>query len=164
MEYRIPSGVVTEMMTAWQSLADQTYEIFGSECDIIYLDKVVSVPQAQGNNIPPFNSINARKKSMPPEYNYNSDSIKSQEVSEKIRVKIYWNEKEWRKIFGAVVIPENHVVILSKLSDSAKLNKSVKLRYVDIEGNVYYFTKTNEVIPYGFKKDRYASSIWSHGE
>lgn len=164
MEYRIPSGTVTELITAWQSLADQSYEIFGSDCDIIYLDKTVSVPQTPTSNIPPFNSINAKKKSAPNEYQYNSNIIKTEEVSERIRVKIYWTEKEWRKIFGSIVVPENHVVILSKLIDVAKLNKSIKMRFVDVNGNTYYFTRTNEAVPHGFQKDRYAYSIWSQSE
>ena len=164
MNCRLPSGVISEMLACHQELNDQTYEIFGVDCDLIYLPKRVEVPQASGNNIADFNSINSRRRNMPREFDYNVSTFTSQEISEKVRIKIYWNAKEWQTVYGYTNVPENHVMFLAMLSDAANLNRAVKVRFTDAYLNVYIFERVSEAVPYSFNKDRYCSSIWKQSE
>lgn len=160
MNYKIPSGTFNELMNCYRDLIDQTYEIFGVECDLIYSDIIQSAALDTDNNYPDFNSINARRRRMPQDYDTDTDSISKVEVSEKIKVKIYTNPKEWYAIYGFTAVPKDHILVLSHLDDANRINKSIKLRYIDNHSNVYTFTRVSETLPYGFQKNKYASSIW----
>jgi hypothetical protein len=155
----IPSGDITELLDNWRSLTDQTYEIFGLECDIVYLKRNVEYVPSVDENLLRLNTINSKRVPVDPS-SYNNGGFKSEEVTEKIRVKIYWTEKEWSKIFGLTAVPVGHVVILSMLEDSNRMNISTEIRYTDKFDNTYSFSRSGKVIPYGFQRDRYGYSIW----
>lgn len=161
MTYQLPSGTITELLTAYQSLADQTYDIFGSECDVIYINKNAVTPAVSGHNIPELNSINSHRRVPPNTYNINNQTVSSVEVSEKIKIKIYWNAKDWQSIYGYTSVPDNQVMFLAKLENSTKLNMATKVRFVDNMNNIYIFNRVSECVPYGFQKNRYCSSIWA---
>ena len=161
MTFQIPQKTSDELFDAYNSLADQAYELFGVECDVIYLPKKQSVPQSTQNNIPEFNSINARRKRLPDVYDRQNNTFTEVENSEKIKLRIYWNAKDWQTIYGYTTVPDNDVMFLAKLEDSIKLNQAVKVRFTDNVNNVYIFSRKSECIPYAFRKDRYCSSIWT---
>jgi len=158
----LSSGEVLEVMNCWRDMADQSYDIFGVDCEIIYLKKKISYTASPNNNIPEFSSINYRRRSMPNEYDILDQTVEEQEVKENIKIKIYWDAKSWYKTFGFTSIPEDHVMILSKMSDSEKMNNGLKIRFTDVNSNSYEFEKVSKAIPYGFEKNRYCSSVWKY--
>lgn len=102
---RIPDDTVQELFDEWKELADQTYELFGVECSVFYPKKVsVSAPQLNQNTFP-LNSINGKRTNGTPA-SYQGQVLNEQQVSECIRVKLYWNPREWTKIFGLTAIPD----------------------------------------------------------
>jgi hypothetical protein len=156
---RIPSGDITTLLDNWRSLTDQSYEIFGIECEIVYLKRKISYTPSVDENLLRFNTINSKRVPVDPS-SYESEAYEEEEITENIRLKVYWTEKEWFKIFGLTAVPAGHVVILSFLEDAERMNIATAIRHTDKFGNVYTFSRSGQVIPYGFQKDRYGYSIW----
>ena len=163
MNYKIPSGVVQELLDCHKSLADQTFDIFGVECDLFFIKKKSIIPISPNNKNPVFNSINSRRR-VGGDFNTSESTIVEEEVTEKIRVKVYLDSNEWYKMFGFLSAPKDKVLIISKLEDSDKLNQAVKLRYTDQSNNIFLFYRDSKVLPYSFQKKYYGSSIWKYEE
>lgn len=154
----IPDDTVQELFDEWKALSDQTYELFGVECSVFYPKKVsVSSPQSNQNSFP-LNSLNGKRKVGTPT-SYEGQLLNDQQVSECIRVKLYWNPKEWTKIFGLTSIPEGNIVALCKMEDALKINNSERIEYKDTTGT-HVFSRSGRVIPYGFKKIDYGYCVW----
>lgn len=164
MTFKIPKKTTDQLFEAYNCLVDQAYELFGVECDLIYLPKKQSIVQSPQNNIPDFNSINARRRRLPGVYDGQNNTFTEVENSEKIKLRIYWNAKDWQTVYGYTSVPNNDVMFLAKLEDSTKLNQAIKVRFTDEYSNVYIFSRKSECVPYAFKKNRYCSSIWTQEE
>jgi len=155
---RIPDDTVQELFDEWKELADQTYELFGVECSVFYPKKVsVSAPQLNQNTFP-LNSINGKRTNGNPS-SYQGQVFNEEQVKDCIRVKLYWNPREWTKIFGLTAIPDGSIVVLCKMEDAIKINSAERIEYND-QTNTHTFSRTGRVIPYGFKKKDYGYCIW----
>jgi hypothetical protein len=141
---------IEKLKEAWTQLADQSYEVFGVNVEFFY--KRIKIDES---NVPmPYlNSFNQRQRQ-------DSRFFLEEEFSEKIKVKLYWTPKEWKKVLGDLSIPDGSVVMLSKIEDSEKINSATMAAYNDGVNN-YKFTKLSKGIPHGFDKDKYIYSIWS---
>lgn len=162
MDCTIPSGIVNELLDCWNEMTDQTYDIFGSECLLLYSRESNGVPVQSSDDIPTINTINPGRRSGPPNYRVQDQKITSEKNSEIIRVKIYWNPREWYKVYGYSTAPEDQVMVLCKLEDSIKINNAVAMQFTDKFGSTYHLTKKTKVIPYGFQKTNFGSSLWTY--
>lgn len=155
---RIPDDTVNELFSEWKELTDQSYELFGVECSVFYPKKVsVSSPSSNQNTFP-LNSINGKRTTGAPA-SYQNQILNDIQVQECITVKLYWNPREWTKIFGLTIIPEGSIVVLCKMEDAIKINNAEKIQYND-QTNTHTFSRTGKVIPWGFKKRDYGYCIW----
>lgn len=141
---------IGELKKTWTQLADQSYEVFGVEVEFFY--KRIKLTE-DGVSMPYFNSVNQRQRQ-------DSRFYLEEEFSEKLKVKLYWNPKEWQKVLGDLSIPDGSIIMLSRIEDSEKINSATMATYNDGANN-YKFTKLNKGIPHGFDKDKYIYSIWS---
>jgi hypothetical protein len=136
---------VSSLKTVWKELADQSYDIFGVNVEFFY--KRIKL---DGDHIqtPVLNTINTRG-------NEPSNYFFEEEVSETLKVKLYWNRREWKKIVGDVVIPDDSVLMLCKILDYDKIKDSVLAKYEN-----YTLTKSSIVLPYAFNSKDYNYMIW----
>ena len=157
----LSNNQITKLLDQYKCLADQTYDIFAVECDIIFTDIKTAVPIDPDNNIPDLNSVNSRRRRPAPnEQDIANQTVISSGVSEKIDIKIYWNAKEWQTIYGYTSVPENHVMFLAKIDKADELNQATQVRFTDVASGVHLFNRVSRAVPYGFEKDKYCSSIW----
>ena len=158
---RLTATQITSALAQYKELADQSYEIFGVDCSLIFTELLDVSPIDPDNNIPDLNVINSRRRRpYPDDYDNQDQTIETTEVSEPIRLKIYWNAKEWQTIYGYTSVPENHVMMLAKLDQADDLNQAKEIRFIDAESGVYRFSRVSRAVPFGFEKDKYCSSIW----
>ena len=157
---KIPDKLIAEAMSQWDCLTEQLYDTFGVDCTVFYLGNSNSATSNPTYNIPQLNSINSRRRSGGQEHNFQDQVISNSEVSEQIKIRIYWNPKEWMPIYGYTKTPENNVMFLAKIEDAEKLSQATKVEFTDKTGKTFTFTRQDEPVPYGFQKDRYCASIW----
>lgn len=159
---KIPQNVIDEALGHWESLVEQAYEVFGVDCDLIYSGKTSKVIASGTNNVPELTSINARRYMGDLEYDIEDQTVYQEEVSETVRIRIYWDAKDWATVYGLVRVPENQVMMLAHLEDAEKLSQAIRIKFTSQFGKVYIFTRVSQPVPYGFGKDKYCSSIWEH--
>jgi len=157
---KIPQKVIDEAMAQWVCLVEQAYETFGVDCDVVYSGPSQSTPAVITNNIPQTNSINSRRRLSDLEYDFQDETISQTETSEKVKIRIYWDAKEWYTVYGLTKVPENQVMMLTHLEHAEKLSQAIKIKFTDKFQKVYIFTRVSKPVPYGFAKDKYSSSIW----
>lgn len=161
---KVPQKVINEAMDQWVCLVEQAYETFGVDCDVVYSGASDASSAEITNNIPESNSINSRRRLGGLEYDFQSKTISKAGVSEVVKIRIYWDAKEWATIYGLTKVPENQVMMLTHLEHADKLSQAIKIKFTDVMGNVYIFTRVSKPVPYGFAKDKYCSSIWEQEE
>lgn len=159
---KIPQKLIDEAMEQWVCLVEQAYETFGVDCEVIYSGQRNKETAESTNNIPELNSINSRRRMGDLEYDFQDETISQEEISDEVKIRIYWNAKEWQTVYGYTSVPENQVMFLTHLENGEKLSQAIKIRFTDKFGKVYIFTRVSEPVPYGFAKDKYCSSIWEH--
>jgi hypothetical protein len=136
---------IDNLKTTWKELADQSYDIFGVNVEFFYkriktADDLVQTPF--------FNSVNSRGKET-------AGYFIEEEISETLKVKLYWNRKEWKKIIGDIVMPDDTVLMLCKLADYGKIKDSVTAKYKD-----FLLTRSSISLPYSFNSDKYNYMLW----
>jgi hypothetical protein len=91
-----------------------------------------------------------------------SKKFKTVENTEDIKLRVYWNRKDWVKV-GEIDIPDGAIQTIGYLSDFTSINKAKALIVnSDIDGyREYRFIKAAEPFPWGFKQDRYMVCFWT---
>lgn len=147
----ITDDEVNSLKELWVELTDRSYEIFGSEVDFFYR-RIKSDESLIENNI--FNSVNIKGKEP-------SRFYLEEDTSSKIKVKLYWKRKEWNRIVGDIVIPDNSVLMLSKIEDYKSIKDAIYAEYRN-STDIYKLTMTAKQIPHGLNNDKYVLTIWEY--
>lgn len=87
----------------------------------------------------------------------NGDGFRSDSPTETIKLRVYWNKKEWQKIGMNVNMQDGAAQIIGFLTDMPKIRKAVSIEVLsDYENAINYkFILSGETFPWGFKKNRY---------
>ena len=157
---KLSNSQITKLLAQYEELVDQSFDIFEVEVELIFSSKKSVTPSIPTDNVVDLNSINPRRRPTPSEYDRGDDKVIITEVTDTARLKIYWNAEEWRNLYGYTSVPENQVMFLAKLEIAKDLNQAKQVRYTDVKGNVYVFSRVSRAVPFGFEKNRYCSSIW----
>jgi len=147
----ITDDEVNSLKTIWKELADQSYDIFGSEVEFFYR-RIKSDESLIENNI--FNSVNIKGKEP-------SRFYLEEDTSETIKVKLYWKRKEWNRIVGDITIPDNGLLMLSKITDYEKIKDAIYAEFKN-STDVYKLTMSAKQIPHSFNSDKYVLTIWEY--
>lgn len=83
----------------------------------------------------------------------------SAEVTEDIRLRVYWQKSDWQKILGKEVFqdPRNYVMVIGYMTDLPKLEQANRV-LVDSQVGAYRHwicERDGESSPWGFRHNRY---------
>lgn len=153
----IPSGVFTK----YNEFADAMIADFGVNCQLVYTEKIEeiseSIPRPKQRR-----SLNVQDRNDSSGFSRGTKKYKTVENTENIKLRVYWNKKDWIKI-GDIDVPDGSIQTIGYLTDITKINKAKALIVnTDVDGyEEYRFEKTAESFPWGFKQNRYVVCFWS---
>jgi hypothetical protein len=140
---------------------DLTIDKFGVVCQLVSINKVEEVVYTPTNNVPEKNSINAHRV-RGGNYERENKIIKEVETLTEIKLKVYWDQKNWIGVGGNLVIPDGAIQTIGYMTDLPKvLQAKALIVYKDIKDyKELRFERVGEHIPMGFKHNRYFGCMW----
>jgi len=152
----IPESVFTKYF----EVVDSTFEIFGVDCELVSVHKVEEISNTF-DNIPDDKSINSHRRRNDLHKNQGK-TYKEVEVLTDIRMKVYWDSKQWVKAGGDIVVPDNSIQTIFFTSDLDKISRAKELIvHKDIKDlKEMRFTKSGEPFPMGLRQIRYTGCFW----
>jgi hypothetical protein len=146
----------------YYELIDSTFDIFGVTCQLVSIDKVEEIIYNPNNNIPDKNSINAHRLRNG-NYDRGTKTIKEVETLSDIKLKVYWDPKQWIGISGSIQVPDGSIQTIGFMSD---LDKVLKAKSLIVHKNIknikeIRFQRSGEHIPIGIKQERYFACFWN---
>lgn len=84
------------------------------------------------------------------------DGYKETEVTESIRLRIYWSRADWIRIAGSIVAEDAEVMIIGYMSDLPKVRKAIHIKLADDNNEAdYRAAVVGKPMPWGFGRNRY---------
>lgn len=157
----MPINVPQSVFAKYFDVIDSTFDIFGVICQLVSIEQIQEVTYPD-NNLPIINSIN--NTIIDSDYNTIETTVTEVEKLTDIKLKVYWDAKEWIGIGdNNLNIPNGSIQTIGFMSDlqavlSAKeliVHKGIK----DIKE--MRFTRYGEHIPMGLQQNRYFACYWS---
>lgn len=147
----IPDAVFAK----YEEFVDSMIDTFGIACKLIYTQ--------QTEVITPGLDYPKQQRTMAPNaiggFVRGSTSYKDVEQTEDITLRVYWTEKDWKKI-GNFDIPEGSIMCIGYLSDMSKITKAKHLLVHSEMDQELRFERSGETFPWGLKQRRYLVSTW----
>ncbi len=164
MAITIPSGIFTK----YNEFGDAMISNFGVRCTLVYPEKRVECtncsPVTFGGR-----STSIYKTGGPVPFSTGmicplceGKGFHITENTEKIRLRVYWNRKQWVDVGFNADIPDNVIQTIGYMTDLPKIEKAKTLSvHETIAGyGTMEFTREGESYPHGFKQDRYVITFW----
>lgn len=157
MAISIPSTVFTK----YKEFADAMIADFGVNCKLVYTEQVEEISE-DVPRVKQRRSMNIQDRNDAAGFARGSKKFKTVENTEDIKLRVYWNRKDWVKV-GEIDIPDGAIQTIGYLSDFTSINKAKALIVnSDIDGyREYRFIKAAEPFPWGFKQDSYMVCFWT---
>lgn len=157
----MPVYVPESVFDKYYDVIDSTFQIFGVDCQLVSINKVEELAPIIDNNIPEKNSINAHRV-RGGDYEREHKIIKEVEVLTDIRLKIYWDMKQWIGIAGDIKVPDGSIQTIGFMTDLPNVLKAKAL--IVHKGIKEYkelrFERYGEHTPMGLRQNRYFSCLW----
>lgn len=157
----MPISVPQSVFDKYFDVIDSTFDIFGVTCQLVSIDKKEEIIYSPNNNIPDRNSINNHRRGGG-KYDIGTKTISEVEVLSDIKLKVYWDSKQWIGVTKNMVIPDGGIQTIGFMSDLEKVLKAKSL-IVHKEIKDYKeirFERSGEHIPLGLKQNRYFACFW----
>ena len=156
----MPINVPQSVFDKYFDVIDSTFNIFGVTCQLVSIDKI-EVHTPIDNNLPVINSINDHRRNGG-DRNRGGKTIKEIEVLTDIKLKVYWDTKQWTNVGGDLKIPEGGIQTIGYMSDLSKILKAKELIvHKDIKDiKEMRFKRYGEHVPMGLKQNRYFACFW----
>ena len=146
----------------YYELIDSTFDIFGVTCQLVSIDILEQTVINPNNNIPDKNSINAHRL-RDGNYDRGNKTVKEIEVLSDIKLKVYWDAKQWIGATGSIQVPDNSIQTIGFMDDLPRVLKAKSLivhkGIKDLKE--MRFQRFGEHIPIGIKQNRYFACFWS---
>lgn len=157
----MPINVPQSVFDKYFDVIDSTFNIFGVTCQLISIEKREVIVYNPDDNIPDKNSINNHRRGGGT-HNRGTKTIKETEVLTDIKLKVYWDEKQWTGITKGIVVPDASIQTIGFMADLPKILSAKQL--LVHKGIKDYkemrFERVGEHIPLGLKQDRYFACFW----
>ena len=132
---------------------------FGTQCKLVYTDKIEVIDNA----VPDFNQkrvFDLQKTNPSSGFGRGSRKFKTVETTEDIVLRVYWDEKDFKK-FGNIQMPDGSVMAIGQFSELAKIRKAAFLLIETAkDGHAEWkFEKAAEPTIHGLNKG-YLISYW----
>ena len=159
----MPISIPQSVFDKYFEVIDSTFGIFGVTCQLVSIEKrEIITPYDPDDNLPDINSINNHRRNGGG-HNRGTKTIKEVEVLTDIKLKVYWDQKQWIRTANNLVIPDNSIQVIAFMTDLPKLLKAKAL--IVHKGIKDYkeqrFERNGEHIPIGLKQDRYVALFWN---
>lgn len=157
----MPVYVPESVFDKYYDVIDSTFDIFGVVCKLVSINKVEEIVYNPNNNIPEKNSINAHRINTG-DYERGNKVIKEVETLTDIKLKVYWDQKNWVGVAGNIVIPDGSIQTIGFMSDLPKVLQAKALIVHDTikEYKELRFERMGEFIPMGLRQNRYFGCMW----
>lgn len=145
----------------YYEVIDSTFDIFGVICQLVSINKVEEIVYNPNNNIPEKNSINAHRV-RGGDYERQNKIIREIEVLSDIKLKVYWDQKNWIGVTDGIVLPDGSIQTIGFMKD---LPKILQAKALIVHKNIkntkeLRFERMGEYIPMGLRQDRYFGCMW----
>ena len=157
----MPINIPQTVFDKYYDVVDSTFTIFGVTCQLVYVEKVEEISNTY-NNIPSNKSINSHRRRQE-QYVRQNKVIREVEKIEDIKLKVYWDSKSWIKLGGNLVVPDNSIQTIGKMTDLPKVLRAKELIvHKDIKdyGEIR-FERAGAHYPLGLKQTKYFACFWS---
>jgi len=157
MPIRIPESVFQK----YYDVIDSTItNIFGIDCTLVFVEKVEEIVD-NPNNYPDNKTINPNRRRNDTVRRGNK-VIREVEKEETIRLKVYWDSKDWRKVGGDIVVPDTAIQTIFFDTD---LERVMRAKNLIVHNNIrdkreYTFSRLGEPWPMGLRHYRYYGCFW----
>lgn len=161
----MPINIPESVFTKYYDIIDSTItDIFGIDCTLVFVETVEEVSNTF-DNIPANKSINAHRQQTG-DFKRENKTYKEVATEETIRLKVYWNSKDWVKVGSSTVVPDNSIQTIFFASD---LDKVMRAKYLLVHQNIetlreYRFTMLGEPFPMGLRQNRYFGCFWQRSQ
>lgn len=157
----MPVYVPESVFDKYYDVIDSTFDIFGVVCQLVSVNKVEEIVYTPSNNIPEKNSINAHRV-RGGDYERQNKIIKEVEVLTDIKLKVYWDIKQWVGVTGNIQIPDGSIQTIGFMKDLPEvLRAKALIVHKDIKDyKELRFERMGEHIPMGLRQNRYFSCMW----
>ena len=158
MAITVPQSVFDK----YYDVIDSTFDIFGVTCQLVSIEKVEEIIYSPDNNIPDRNSINAHRNRGGGGYDRGTKTIKEVESFTDIKLKVYWDAKDWVGVAGNIKAQDNTIQTIGLMKDFPMILKTKELivhKGIKDYGEMR-FQRNGAHIPIGLKQDRYFSCLW----
>lgn len=157
----MPVNVPESVFDKYYDVIDSTFDIFGVTCQLVSINKVEEIVIDPDNNIPEKNSINAHRV-RGGDYERGNKVIKEVEVLKDIKLKVYWDARQWIGVGGNIQVPDGSIQTIGFMKDlplvlnakSLIVHKNIK-DYKELR-----FERMGEHTPMGLRQDRYFACMW----
>jgi len=157
----MPINVPQSVFDKYFDVIDSTFDIFGVTCQLVSIEKKEEIIKTPDNNIPIINSINNRRVNGGT-VNTGTKTIREIETLSDIKLKVYWDVKQWVGITDQLKVPDGSIQTIGFMSDLDKILRAKQLivhkEIKDIKE--MRFERMGEHIPMGLKQNRYFSCMW----
>jgi hypothetical protein len=157
----MPINIPESVFTKYYDIIDSTItDIFGVDCTLVFVENVEEISNTF-DNIPQNKSINAHRQHIG-DYKRENKTYKEVETTETIKLKVYWNSKDWVKVGNNIVVPDNSIQTIFFATD---LDKIMRAKHLLVHQNIetlreYKFTMFGEPWPMGLRQNRYFGCFW----
>jgi hypothetical protein len=157
MSYIIPEGIFDK----YNEMIDATITSFGINCQLVSINKIEEIVNIPNNNIPEKNSVNAHRN-RGGNYERGQKIIKEVETLTPIKLKVYWDPRQWINITDTIKAPDGSIQTIGYMSDLTKVLQAKALIVHDDIKNIkeLRFERYGEYTPAGFKHNRYFTCLW----
>jgi hypothetical protein len=157
----MPVNVPESVFEKYYDVIDSTFDIFGVVCQLVSIDKVEEIVYNPNNNIPDKNSINAHRV-RGGDYDRGVKTIREIETLSEVKLKVYWDQKNWIGVAGNIQIPDGSIQTIGLMTDLPKVLKAKALIvHKDIKDyKELRFERMGEYIPMGLRQNRYFACNW----
>lgn len=158
----MPINVPESVFDKYYDVIDSTFTIFGVTCQLVFIEQVEEVSNAY-NNIPDNRSVNAHRKNQE-EFRRENKVFREVERFEDIKLKVYWNSREFFIPRGNIVFPDNSIQTIFFATDLPKINRAKELiahKSIQDSQSPTRFAKTGQPFPVGLRQDRYYACFWA---
>jgi hypothetical protein len=157
----MPVNVPESVFDKYYDVIDSTFDIFGVMCQLVSINKVEEIIYNPNNNIPEKNSINAHRV-RGGDYERSNKIIKEVETLTDIKLKVYWDQKNWVNVGGNIVVPDGSIQTIGFMKD---LPKILQAKALIVHKNIkdykeLRFERIGEHVPMGLRQNRYFGCMW----
>ena len=112
----MPISIPESVFDKYYDVIDSTFDIFGVTCQLVSIEKKEVVVYNPDNNLPNVNTINDHRRGGG-DRNRGTVTIKEVETLTDIKLKVYWDQKQWVGVTDAVQVPDNSIQVIGLMTD-----------------------------------------------